>query len=75
MRDQLEGRRSDLDSLCATIALRRADVRATLSDLDREGLLDVLRMRLSFAGFALGLSLLDKPLRTVRTRERHSIAA
>jgi hypothetical protein len=74
-RDLLQGQRSDLDSLCATIALRREDVRSTLSDLHREGYLDVLRMRLSFAGFALGISLLDQPVRAVRTRSRKSIAA
>lgn len=73
-RDHLSGRRSDLDSLSATIAIRREDVRATLSSLHREGYLDVLRMKLTLAGFALGCSLIDQPVRAVRS-SRKSIAA
>ena len=73
-RDHLSGRRSDLDSLSATIAIRREDVRATLSSLHREGYLDALRMKLTLAGFALGCSLIDQPVRAVRS-SRKSIAA
>lgn len=74
-RDHLGGRRSDLDSLCATLMVRREDVRSTLSALHREGYLDVLRMRLTLSGFALGCSLLDQPVRAVRRTHRKSIAA
>jgi hypothetical protein len=74
-RDHLRDVRSDLDSLCATIAIRREDVRSTLTALHREGYLDVLRMRLTLAGFALGCSLLDQPVRAIRSRNRKSIAA
>lgn len=74
-RDHLRDVRSNLDSLCATIAVRREDVRSTLTQLHQAGYLDVLRMRLTLAGFALGCSLLDQPVRAVRTRNRKSIAA
>ena len=50
------GRRLDLDALVAALDLPRADVRRTLSDLHAEGLVDVFRMRLTLAGFTLGLT-------------------
>lgn len=74
-RDHLAGKRSDLDSLSATIAVRREDVRSTLTALHKEGYLDVLRMRLTLAGFALGCSLLDQPVRAIRRTQKNSIAA
>ena len=74
-RDHLEGERSDLDSLCATIDVRRDVVRTTLSELHAEGYLDVVRMRLSLAGFALGCSLMGQPLRALDIESRDSMAA
>jgi len=52
-----------LDTICERIGARRADVRATLSDLHREGHLDILHMRLTLSGFALALALPRKDLR------------
>ncbi|HVY46415.1 MAG TPA: hypothetical protein VHB21_11075 [Minicystis sp.] len=48
------GRRATLDELAKKLGVRRAELRATLSTLHRQGLVDVLRMRPTLAGFALG---------------------
>jgi DNA-binding IclR family transcriptional regulator len=69
-RDHLEGRRSDLDTLTEDLGIRRADVRSTLSALHQQGYIDVLRMRLTMEGFALGVSLSEQEF-----VERPSIAA
>lgn len=48
--------------------LRREDVRAMVSQLDGEGFVDASRMRLTFAGFAMGSALSARkvmPLRLV----------
>lgn len=74
-RDHLADRRSDLDGLCASVDARREDVRSTLTALHHAGYLDVLRMRLTLAGFAAGMSLLDLPARAIRSTNRKSIAA
>jgi hypothetical protein len=74
-RDHLADRRSDLDSLCGGVDVRRADVRSTLTALHHAGYLDVLRMRLTLAGFAAGMSLIDQPVRAIRRTNRKSIAA
>jgi len=63
---QIEGRVMDLASLSLAIQVRRGDVRAAVSALHREGLVDALRMRLSLAGFALGSSLLSEALPAIR---------
>jgi DNA-binding IclR family transcriptional regulator len=60
-RAHLEGRRSDLDALTEEIGAPRAEVRGILSSLHREGYVDVLRMRLTLEGFAIGVLLLDEP--------------
>lgn len=61
-----EGRRSTLDGLVSELGIRRGDVRAALSSLHREGLIDVLRMRLTFAGFAIGQALMAERLLSMR---------
>ena len=74
--DHLEGRRSDLDTLTAELQVRRADVRSVLSALHREGYVDVLRMKLTLAGFAIGCQLMDVSIGEIRTTTgRPSIAA
>lgn len=55
-----------LDSLVAELGVRRKDVRDALSALHREGYVDVLRMRLTFAGFAIGANLRSQELRPLR---------
>ena len=81
---QVDGRRLDLDGLADVLGveaddaplhdgirarrLRREDVRAIVSQLDREGFVDASRMRLTLAGFAMGTSLAPRkvmPLRLV----------
>lgn len=71
----LEGRKSDLDSLVAELRVRRADVRSVLTALHCEGYVDVLRMKLTLEGFALGCALMDRDLPAVRRASRKSIAA
>jgi hypothetical protein len=74
--DHVEGRRSDLDTLTAELRVRRADVRSTLSALHRAGFVDVLRMKLTLEGFAIGCALMDRQMPDVRRSEqRDSIAA
>ena len=64
---QRDGRRLDLDELVTALGVRRVDVRATLSSLHREGLLDVTRMRLTLRGFATGIALAAEQLRPLRS--------
>ena len=81
---QADARRIDLEMLCELLGvddtapahegvraktMRREDVRAAVSRLDAEGFVDAARMRLTFAGFALGTALLPRkvmPLRLVK---------
>jgi DNA-binding Lrp family transcriptional regulator len=49
---QAEGRRITALDLARTLEVRRVDVRRIVSDLDRRGLVDALRMRLTLLGFA-----------------------
>ena len=61
------GKRTNLDELVAEIGVRRAEARATLSALDRQGLVDVLRMRPPMLGFAVGTAYASGPLPELRT--------
>jgi DNA-binding GntR family transcriptional regulator len=75
-RDHLEGRRSDLDTLTEALGASRAEVRSVLTSLHHEGYVDVLRMRLTIEGFALGLALSDKQMPSMELEgDRPSIAA
>jgi hypothetical protein len=49
---QAEGRRITALDLAQSLEVRRADVRRVVADLDRRGLVDALRMRLTLLGFA-----------------------
>lgn len=59
---QTEGRSSTLQTLIDELQIRRADVRSAVSALHRGGYLDVMRMRLTLQGFAVGRALLEKEL-------------
>lgn len=61
-----EGRRLGLDDLVKDIGARRGDVRRTLSALHSEGYVDVLRMRPTLQGFAIGRSLSGRALPSLR---------
>ena len=56
---QRTGETLTLDALTTRLAIRRTDVRSTLSALHREGHVDVQRMRLTLSGYALGTALLE----------------
>jgi len=71
---QREGRRIDLDELTAELGARRGDVRRTLSALHRAGFVDVLHMRPTLQGFAIGVALEGQPLVPLR-RSRPAKAA
>lgn len=64
-----------LETLAARVGVRRRDVRRVLSALHREGLVDVLRMRLTLRGLALGATFATSPLRAVRGRATRSAVA
>ena len=61
-----EGRLADLEQLARTVGARRADVRTTLSRMHREGWIDVLRMRPTMRGFAMGRALAGRTLSPIR---------
>lgn len=62
--------RATLDDLATELGVRRADVRGALSALHRQGLVDVLRMRPTLAGFALGHALQGEALGPLRSPRR-----
>jgi hypothetical protein len=65
---QRRGDSISLETICSRVSARRGDLRVALSDLHREGHVDVLRMRLTMTGFALALALPRRPLRERRVR-------
>jgi hypothetical protein len=74
-RAQREGRASNLETLRDELQVRRADVRAAVSQLHREGLLDALRMRLTLRGFAIGTALSGETLPELRPAAGSLIAS
>jgi hypothetical protein len=72
---QAEGRSENLETLVEKLRVRRRDIRSTLTVLHRQGHLDVLRMRLTLTGFAIGAALRDQPLPALRLAPRAAIAA
>lgn len=58
---QKGGLRVTLDDLAADLGVRRNDVRSAVSALHRQGLVDVLRMHVTLAGFAIGSALNPLP--------------
>src|SRR5262245_53814981 len=68
--------RPTLDDLAVAVGARRSDVRQMLSALHREGLVDVLHMRPTLAGFALGRAASSEKLRPLRAQlERREVRA
>ena len=55
-----------VESLATDLGVRRVDVRRALSALHKQGLMDVVQMRLTLAGFALGKALEGKQLKAIR---------
>jgi len=55
-----------LEDLALEVGVRKGDCRSALSTLHRQGYVDVLRMRPTMSGFALGAALRDAPLRPLR---------
>lgn len=74
-RAQSDGRESNLETLVDELKVRRKDVRAALTALHREGMVDVLRMRLTLSGFAIGRALLDQKLPVLRKPAQSAIVA
>lgn len=67
-----------LESLTEDLEVRRADVRSALSELHREGLVDIARMRLTMTGLALATAFTRAklaPLRSSIPLDRPSYAA
>jgi hypothetical protein len=56
---QRDGRSETLDTLVEKVRVRRRDIRSTLTVLHRQGMLDVLHMRLTLSGFAIGSALIS----------------
>jgi len=63
---QMEGRGTNLEALTEALAVRRGDVRRCVSQLDREGYVDALRMRLTLPGFAIARALTAAALPLLR---------
>lgn len=63
---QAEGRSENLETLVEKLHVRRKDVRSTLTMLHRQGFLDLLRMRLTLSGFAIGTALRGQELPPLR---------
>lgn len=72
---QSEGRAENLETLVEKLRVRRKDVRSTLTMLHRQGFLDLLHMRLTLSGFAIGTALLGQELPALRVPLRAAIAA
>ncbi len=61
-----DGRATHLEELSEAIGVRKADCRRALSTLHRQGYVDVLRMRPTLSGFAVGAALREAPMRELR---------
>lgn len=61
------GRAVTLDELAEAVGVRKVDVRAIVSRLDREGHVDAMRLRLTLSGLALAASLDGCKLPALRT--------
>ena len=72
---QMEGRLANLETLTEALRVRRGDIRRCVSQLDREGYLDALHMRLTLAGFAIGRSLSPEALPMLRRPTLAVVAA
>ena len=73
---QTEGRRESLETLVEQVQVRRRDVRAAVTGLHQQGLVDAIHTRLTLQGFAVGRALLAQELPALRVAaERRVIAA
>jgi hypothetical protein len=72
---QRKGARCTLDELITELGVRRPDVRDVVSVLHRQGYVDLQRMSLTLAGFAIGMSLRGQQLTTARRQQRAPRAA
>ena len=72
---QREDQSLDLDSLVDLLHVRRKDIRSTLTLLHQQGMLDVIRMRLSLQGFAMGSALIGEPLPALRVTPQVAFVA
>ena len=72
---QTEGRRTNLETLVDQLQVRRHDVRGVVTTLHQQGLVDVLHMRLTLEGFAIGRSLLQQKLPALRLTAERRVAA
>ncbi len=63
---------TNLEVLTEQLGVRRADVRATVSALHAEGLVDAATMRLTLRGFAIGTALRARQLPQVREALREA---
>ena len=70
-----EGRRVHTADLAHEIGARHAEVRAALTRMHHAGWIDVLRMRPTLLGFALGRSLAGRQLRPLRRDARRGACA
>jgi hypothetical protein len=73
--NQINSRRTTLETLVDELKVRRADLRQTISALEAEGHLDSLHMRLTLTGFALGVGLVDVELASLRQPRRPKMVA
>lgn len=70
-RAQAAGRCLNAMDLAAELGVRRSDIRAVVGELDRQGLVDALRMKLTLVGFGYVAGMAnskfgDQPLRKPR---------
>ncbi len=63
------------DELAASLGVRRADVRRTITALHHAGMVDATRLRLTLAGFVAGRALMSERLRPLRVARNHAAAA
>ena len=68
-RAQADGRAVRLDELASEVGVRKADVRAVVTQLHTEGHLDAMRLRLTMTGLALATSLASSDLQESRRRD------
>jgi Mn-dependent DtxR family transcriptional regulator len=72
---QTEGRRSNLETLVDQLQVRRRDVRSAVTSLHQQGLVDVMTMRLTLEGFALGRSFMKQELPALRSPAERAVRA
>jgi hypothetical protein len=72
---QIEGRRSNLETLVDQLQVRRHDVRGAVTALHHQGLVDAIHMRLTLEGFAVGRSCMAQSLPELRAPAKLRVAA